>query len=580
MKMKRLRVQLMLAFLLPIIIMLASGVFSFFAVSGIKEDLAGSSLFQAQLSRAQTIVWLDEVLTQSLRNYIFTSDTKWKTRYNDSAGKLDEAIGSAIENANSEETRKIFERQDEANLNLIELETEAFALVDEGKNGEALKLIEGDEYTKWKTIYTQTIDDFLSNSETGVEAFQNKLENSVQQSTVISLYIIMGTVLIGILLFLFAFIMSGRIAHPIKIITEQADKISKGDLQVDFSIDSANEIGRLAGSFRNMVTAFQYKADIIDQIAGKDLSVDVQTASERDRLGQSLLIMKQSLNDLLGQVNTAVEQVTSGADQVSQSSQNLSQEATQQASSLQEISSSINEVNSQSKQNAENASEAYAIAKQATTDAEEGNNKMQQLQDSIAKINASSEKINQVVKVIDDLSFQISLLALNANVEAARAGKYGKGFTVVAEEVRNLAVKSADSVKETTEMVGETVENIKKGTEAADATAKQLSAIVEGTGKAADFLREIEEASRQQAQAIAQITEGLDQIDDSTQASTAGAEQSASVSEELASQAKQLRTMVSQFKLDTNGASSSSRLLSYRMNGENSTEMVPMRREE
>jgi methyl-accepting chemotaxis protein len=166
------------------------------------------------------------------------------------------------------------------------------------------------------------------------------------------------------------------------------------------------------------------------------------------------------------------------------------------------------------------------------------------------KINASSDEIHKVVKVIDDISFQINLLALNANVEAARAGKYGKGFAVVADEVRNLATKSADSVKETTEMVNETVNNIKQGTEAAEATAEQLNSIVDGSGKVADFLEEIAQASREQAQAIEQITEGLDQIDEATQSNTASAEESASASEELAGQAQQLRSMVAQFSID------------------------------
>src|SRR6056297_3972277 len=186
---------------------------------------------------------------------------------------------------------------------------------------------------------------------------------------------------------------------------------------------------------------------------------------------------------------------------------------------------------------------------------------MQDLSKIMVRINASSDEINKVVKVIDDIAFQINLLALNANVEAARAGKYGKGFVVVADEVRNLAVKSTDSVKETGRMVEDTVSNIKQGTEAAEATAKQLSSIVEGSGKVADFLEEIAQSSREQAQAVEQITEGLDQIDEATQASTASSEESASASEELAGQAQQLRSMVAQFKLDSRYSGGGQQLL-------------------
>ena len=161
----------------------------------------------------------------------------------------------------------------------------------------------------------------------------------------------------------------------------------------------------------------------------------------------------------------------------------------------------------------------------------------------------SSDEIKKVVKVIDDIAFQINLLALNANVEAARAGKYGKGFAVVAEEVRNLAVRSASAVKETTNMVEDSIANIKKGNDIVAVTAKQLADITSGATKVANFLEEIATASKEQALAIDQITGGLDQIDQVTQANTASAEESASASEELASQAQQLKAMISRFKL-------------------------------
>lgn len=351
---------------------------------------------------------------------------------------------------------------------------------------------------------------------------------------------------------LLAFVIARGIIKPILKGVSFSQEIALGDLEAELEVDQTDEIGQLAGAMRGMQSAMQYKAGVIHKFAEGDFSAEIQKVSEKDSLGESLITMKGALNDLLGQVNNAVDQVTSGADQVSQASQNLSQGATEQASSLEEITSSTNEINSQSKQNAENATEAHAIAKQATQDAQSGNEQMLQLSQIMNRINSSSDEINKVVKVIDDIAFQINLLALNANVEAARAGKYGKGFAVVADEVRNLAVKSADSVKETTQMVQDTVTNIKAGTEAAEATATQLGSIVEGSTKVADFLEEIAQASREQAQAIEQITEGLDQIDQATQASTASAEESASASEELAGQAQQLRSMVAEFTLDNN----------------------------
>src|SRR6056297_3116054 len=375
-----------------------------------------------------------------------------------------------------------------------------------------------------------------------------RLQKANQTAFMIAISVSIAALIIGIFMTIYitSSILKQLGADP-SVIERIASRIALGDLDIDIS---SNVVG-VYFSVKQMVDVLKYKAEIVEKVANKDLSVDIDLASDKDQLGLSLVKMKESLNELLGQVNSSVEQVNSGAEQVSQASQNLSQGATEQASSLEEITSSTNEINSQSKQNAENAKEAHSIAKKATQDADSGNDKMEELSKIMVRINASSDEINKVVKVIDDIAFQINLLALNANVEAARAGKYGKGFAVVADEVRNLAVKSTDSVKETTQMVQDTVTNIKQGTEAAEATAQQLTAIVEGSGKVANFLEEIAQASREQAQAIEQITEGLDQIDEATQASTASAEESASASEELAGQAQQLRSMVAQFSLDS-----------------------------
>ncbi|MFW5715550.1 MAG: HAMP domain-containing methyl-accepting chemotaxis protein [bacterium] len=388
---------------------------------------------------------------------------------------------------------------------------------------------------------------FVEDAET-VRTYEEELMYSTQQQALFLILIALAVaIIVGII---FAIVITLSITRAMQKGVRFASAIADGVLDVDLAVDQRDEIGQLADAMRQMQKSLQYKAGIISRFADGDFSADVEKASAKDRLGESLVTMKQSLNNLLSQVNNAVEQVSSGADQVSQASQNLSQGATEQASSLEEITSSTNEINSQSKQNAENATEAHALAKQATQDAETGNTQMNELSQVMERINASSDEITKVVKVIDDIAFQINLLALNANVEAARAGKYGKGFAVVADEVRNLAVKSADSVKETTAMVDETVQNIKQGTQAAESTAKQLSSIVEGSGKVANFLEEIAQASREQAQAIEQITEGMDQIDQATQANTASAEESASAAEELAGQSDQLRGLVGQFKLD------------------------------
>ncbi len=413
-----------------------------------------------------------------------------------------------------------------------------------------------------------------------IEEDQNVLGAQLQRDNrfaiIIAVVISGAALLIGILLTIFITrSILRQLGEDPAVIQNIAERIAVGDLDIDMSAENARGVYL---SVKEMVDALRYKADIVEQIANKDLSVEIKMASEKDMLGRSLTTMKDSLNELLSQVTEAVDQVSTGADQVSQASQNLSQGATEQASSLEEISSSITEINSQSKQNTGNAEEANALARKASEQAGEGNEQMRQLTEAMERINSSSAEINKIVKTIDDISFQINLLALNANVEAARAGKYGKGFAVVAEEVRNLANRSGESVQETSVKVEESNKNIQLGNELVKKTSQQLAGIVDGAGKVAEFLDEITLASREQTDGIDQITTGLDQIDQVTQSNTASAEESASSAEELASQGQQLKAMISQFKLSS--VKSGGRLLAAPEVYKRETNLAPRQEEE
>jgi methyl-accepting chemotaxis protein len=365
-----------------------------------------------------------------------------------------------------------------------------------------------------------------------------------------------------------AVLFSRTISKPILLLVAGARNLAVGDIQLssvnreefDAVKNRTDELGVIGDSFNDVIEYQTEKTKLAEKIASGNLQVEASISSDQDTLGKAFKTMVESLNDILGQVRVAIEQVAAGAGQVSSASQELSQGATESASSVEEITSSINQISSQSRETTDNAAEANSLSQQAATDAQGGQQQMNELQSAMESISNASDEITKVVKVIDDIAFQINLLALNANVEAARAGKYGKGFAVVAEEVRNLAVRSAEAVKETTAMVDQSVSSIETGNELTGKTASQLESIVSGAERVSQFLQELAASSKEQSQAIDQITEGLGQVDQVTQSNTASAEESASAAEELSSQAEQLRSAIATFKLKASTDAEANRL--------------------
>jgi len=262
------------------------------------------------------------------------------------------------------------------------------------------------------------------------------------------------------------------------------------------------------------------------------------------------------LNRIIVGLNEGADQVNDAANQMSSASQQLAEGASEQVSSLEETSSALEEMAARTRTNAENAKEANDLSGQASRAANQGNQTMGKLNEAMAGINDSSGKISKIIKVIEEIAFQTNLLALNAAVEAARAGEHGKGFAVVADEVRNLAQRSAQAARETTDLIEGAVNRAKEGTDVACEVGRALGAIVGDVTKVTDLIDRITRASEEQAQGVDQVNSAVSQIDKVTQQSAAGAEESASAAKELSAHAQSVKGVVDELSALMSGAHS------------------------
>jgi methyl-accepting chemotaxis protein len=350
-----------------------------------------------------------------------------------------------------------------------------------------------------------------------------------------------------------------------KLITN-LNKLELGDLDLvvlesagdEDTKEIADNFHQLNQSLMKSTNAIKNYIEEISEVLAEIAHKNISRGIERDYLGDfyslknSINYITDQYNVILSEISSAANQVEIGAQQVSLSSQDLSRGASEQAGIVEQIVATITNVAEQTKQNAVNANKANGFSSKTKEDAQNGKLQMQEMLTAMNEIKESSKNIGNIIKVIDDIAFQTNLLALNAAVEAARAGQYGKGFAVVAEEVRNLASRSSEAVKETANMIENSIHKVEIGNQMVIQTAESLNKIVNDVTDTVEIVGTIAEASLQQAEAIEQIYTGINQVSKVTQANTATAEENAAASEEMAGQAELLKSQISEFKLKEN----------------------------
>ncbi|MCG8582783.1 MAG: methyl-accepting chemotaxis protein [Bacteroidales bacterium] len=310
---------------------------------------------------------------------------------------------------------------------------------------------------------------------------------------IVLIFIIASVLVAGAL----AYFITGNLVNPIKKSLAFANKVAEGDLTVNVKIEQKDEIGQLANALTNMVSQLQ------------GIVTNIKTGSDN--------------------LAVASQQLTGGAQQISSG-------VSEQAASAEEISSSMEEMTANIQQNALNAKEALKISSEAS-------NSITDVASASEQNVESSSNINAKIKTIVEIAQQTNILALNAAVEAARAGESGKGFTVVATEIRKLAERSKNAANDIVELAD-------KGARVSENSHELLKRIIPGINNTSMLVQEIASASIEQEQGVNQVNSAIQQFSMVTQQNATSAEEMASSSEELSGQASELDTMIKFFKVD------------------------------
>ncbi len=341
-------------------------------------------------------------------------------------------------------------------------------------------------------------------------------------------------------------------------ISSLGDLNLSADKELELFYSRSDEIGLIAQTTHRVCTCLRKTIDdvgrILSEIADGNLAVDV-TANESYYIGDfkvlsaSLQSIHANLVNIIRDISQVAGEVDTSAELVSSGAQALAQGTVEQATSVDGLMSNMTAITAQIQTSTVRCGSARELVDRATGYTAEADTKMEHLTAATRNINQSSTQIGTIIKTIEDIAFQTNILSLNAGVEAARAGTAGKGFSVVADEVRSLAAKSAEAAQNTNILISHSIQSAKTGAESTDQVVAAMQVINDCIQSIKSLMNEIAAASVQQSEMISLVENGIKEISTVVQDNSMAAEKSALVSKELSQQARTLNSLISRFRI-------------------------------
>jgi methyl-accepting chemotaxis protein len=466
------------------------------------------------------------------RGFIITGEERYLDMYHGAKDAMDRRMEEirTLTADNAMQQQRVVNLKALMSTRLAELQTVIDLRRSKGIAGAAQEVLTGRGKATMDAIGGLVSETIATENEFLVQRARQEAEQAERSKQTI----LFGSLLAAGILVVVGYLMGRTIAAPLQNISGAALAMAEGDLEFQVQPNGrGDEIGLLTRSFSGMTESLRSMANATEKIAGGDFTVPFQPRSGKDTLGKAFDSMRQSLRGVTLELRQSVSVLSSTAQQIVATTAEVASAAAQTATSVAETTTTIEEVKQtailsaqKARYVSDSAQKVVLVAqtgRKAVDDSIDGMKKirdqMETIAESIVRLSEQAQNIGEIMVTVNDLAEQSNLLAVNASIEAARAGEYGKGFSVVAQEVRSLA----DQSKQATSQIRTILNDIQKATTAAvmvteqgskavDAGLKQSVQAGESVQKLADNITEAAQAATQIAASSQQQIAGMDQI--------------------------------------------------------------------